>query len=880
MRKTSQDGGDSSSITSGIENEIKKSGAIIKTKRNSIKRKVQNFSHESDDAVIEPLLQKDKEKTETIKPQSAKFNLLTKTKTDTDGKGSDKDKLITDKSSGLSDTSDIKDRVVESSNVKDNSVSKFTSSNAPIHNHMNTNVFNSHDGLKGYVAPKSQILVEIDNSRQVGYNPSPLIFTTAKIHTDGKTKQMEPVQMTPVPILSTIEVSVIKSGINTGETSGQVSSNISTGYSTISHNAKPITEQIMKPLLNTLQNKEIDSKILISTEKKTVTTNAPDKISLSSLSNKESTLTQPKSITTSSKDNATENKNTSKKDQSGTECPPKTSGSQPANSISSNKIKTTLPQVLQIGAVALSTTKVTSANNNGKSEVIEQPLTIMSDKSPRYPVKKSDLNKIVKPDSQKTDACGSVKSEDKASADKDYNNTSFNNKQLQRQSVVNDKDGTMPKLKSNMVTSPQSNEGMSLNKSGEKSISNEADEIGDKTKLPKHSANNVPTTIITTLPISANTADNKIPASLTTSSTASKKLTQTTSSVPVSKIHNVDLRKSLTDDLYCAVTCSKTSVATTANSTTSKTVAPTKTTSVNNPPAIGIQVTTTQTNTATATIKTTSVTVPKTVKESSTSINAPNAAKTSVLMSTTVTSAPSTTIAAGNKISAPISTVVTTSKLSDDVVTAPATKIPSKTTGAIADKISTPSVAMNSSDNPLTSSSSSKICTPITKVGTVTPTTVSKPLNTENKSGSASSSVHVKTTNDGSREKPQGTGTLITKPTSSAISTKSAKVSTMVTPTTNSQRTMMTKPQTTAKTTATKTTSQSSEITPMSSSSKEKSSVAKNSTTSISSTTSGKSAAPNSTLVSSGSSSKSTDTSKRNDSKSKELSNGNKSLKA
>lgn len=212
MFQASQDAGDNTSITSGLDGEAKK----MKNKRSSIKRKVQSFSHESDDAVIEPLLQKDKEKTD-VANQSAKY-LLTKTKTDSisDEKGNDKDKLLADskfEKPSISCVPGITDKPSLSNVINDNIIVKsYVSTVAPIHNHMNTNVFGSPDAIKGIVAPKTQILVEIDGNRSSGYNPSPLIFTTAKIHTNGNIKQMEPVQMTPLPILSTIEGSVLKTG--------------------------------------------------------------------------------------------------------------------------------------------------------------------------------------------------------------------------------------------------------------------------------------------------------------------------------------------------------------------------------------------------------------------------------------------------------------------------------------------------------------------------------------------------------------------------------------------------------------------------------------------------------------------------------------------
>ncbi|XP_059060085.1 serine-rich adhesin for platelets-like isoform X1 [Achroia grisella] len=212
MRKTSHDGGDSTSITSVTENEVKKPVVGIMKKRNSIKRKVQNFSHESDDAIIEPLLQK--EKTE-IPNQSAKY-LLSKTKTDSMGeKEIDKVKLLYDNNHekpSLSCAPSAFEGKSLINNTKENHTDiSFSISPTTIYNHMNTNIFGSSDAAKNIASPKTQILVEIDGSKQIGYNPSSLIFTTAKIHADGQTKHMEPVQVTPVPILSTIEGNVVKS---------------------------------------------------------------------------------------------------------------------------------------------------------------------------------------------------------------------------------------------------------------------------------------------------------------------------------------------------------------------------------------------------------------------------------------------------------------------------------------------------------------------------------------------------------------------------------------------------------------------------------------------------------------------------------------------
>ncbi|XP_045459840.1 uncharacterized protein LOC123670388 [Melitaea cinxia] len=214
MLQTSHDGIDATSITSGIENEIKKAGAnFSKMKKSSIKRKVQNFSHESDEGIIEPLLQIEKEKAEIVN-KSAKF-LLNKSKIDSSyervNKSSDNFAL-----SG-STLSTPPSKVISATLKDSQSSTSYICGTAPMHNHMNTNVFSTYDVSKGIPAPKNQILVEIDGCKPGNYNPSPLIFTTAKIHTDSKSKLMEPVQTTPVPILSTIEGNVVKTLTNNSE---------------------------------------------------------------------------------------------------------------------------------------------------------------------------------------------------------------------------------------------------------------------------------------------------------------------------------------------------------------------------------------------------------------------------------------------------------------------------------------------------------------------------------------------------------------------------------------------------------------------------------------------------------------------------------------
>lgn len=169
--------------------------SIIKTKRNSIKKKVQNLSHESDDAVNEPLLRNESDNNS----QSAKFIPAPKTESAND--------IIRDKNYIFNDAK-MKLTGIQN-NTNDFPPHKLDcTETAPFHNHMNANVFNSFDPTRNASLPKTQILVEIEGCKSIPYNPSSLIFTTARIHNDNKSKNLEPVQMTAVPILSTIEVSM------------------------------------------------------------------------------------------------------------------------------------------------------------------------------------------------------------------------------------------------------------------------------------------------------------------------------------------------------------------------------------------------------------------------------------------------------------------------------------------------------------------------------------------------------------------------------------------------------------------------------------------------------------------------------------------------
>lgn len=282
MFQTSFDGGDIASITSGFDNEIKKPIAgILKTKKSSFKRKVQNFSIDSDDAVIEPLLQKVKESTE-IGNQSAK-NLLSKTKTESIiEKGDDKDKLLGDKKSGMPSMTSIPSvtnnaYLVNGSNNVKVSIKSNGSTITPIHSHINTNV--------PIYPPKTQILVEIESTKLSVYSPSPLIFTTAKIHTDGKSKQMEPVQVTPAPILSTVEGNLIKSGAVTDYITG-VNETLRRGseqnmQDNISKNQMPLLTNNVSS--NAVTNKSSVNKVVITSSTLAQVSQQPQTIDVKSV---------------------------------------------------------------------------------------------------------------------------------------------------------------------------------------------------------------------------------------------------------------------------------------------------------------------------------------------------------------------------------------------------------------------------------------------------------------------------------------------------------------------------------------------------------------------------------------------------------------------
>lgn len=174
------------------------------------------MSNESDEAIIQPLLQKDKVNMD-VGNQSAKY-LLSKTKTDSTGdKGNERDKLLSENQ--MEKPSMTSAPIIKGSSLANGLHDKFqvktTLSNKT---NMNVDDNSGHQDIKGIVARKNQVLVDIDEYKKSTYNASPLIFTTAKIHSDGASKTMEPVQMNPLPILST---TIDSSGVKTGSVSEQ-----------------------------------------------------------------------------------------------------------------------------------------------------------------------------------------------------------------------------------------------------------------------------------------------------------------------------------------------------------------------------------------------------------------------------------------------------------------------------------------------------------------------------------------------------------------------------------------------------------------------------------------------------------------------------------
>lgn len=471
---------------------------------------------------------------------------MSKTKTDSNSdRGGDTDKLIQDDKSSTANVSNVEDITLPTS-LKDATTSKYTTT-GPLHNHMNTNMFSSHDSGKGFVAPKTQILVEIDGSKQAGYSPSPLIFTTAKIHTDGKTKHMEPVQVTPVPILSTIEVSLLKSGSIKGESSGLVNSNISAVYSTIPKSNINVTEKDNKISFKQAENTPIPpyivgTKVLISGDKTAVSSELA-KNSTSSLASKDLTTNQSKL-----------NSGTSKKD----------------NTMEKDALQSKVP-------VTLPTTKATILDETKKSVAKSEPTKFAGTVNPQphtinntsksggvvnqavtaAQTKTDDFKNIEKKNesnnnptafaSAKTQVSENVnKMPDKSSLN---STTSTNSRQLQRQSIVLDSDEPNLKLephinscapKNSKVGSQKSEESQKPN-SVSKSVTqskpagNDSFNLSDKTVLPKISANNIPASSVSAVPVSTAGNSNKTAASKSTPAPVHKSTAPVSTTVAANK---------------------------------------------------------------------------------------------------------------------------------------------------------------------------------------------------------------------------------------------------------------------------------------------------------------------------------------------------------
>lgn len=727
--QTSQDGGDSTSITSGIENEIRKPGGILKTKRSSIKRKVQTFSVESDDAVIEPLLQKDKEKIDTSKT-SAKFNLMPKSKTEaTSEKGTDKDKLISDdklQKATMANASNVTDRILPTSNVKENSISKLTSTNAPLHNHMNTNVFSNHDGLKTFVAPKSQILVEIDGSKHVGCSPSPLIFTTAKIHTDGETKHMEPVQMAPGPILSTIEVSVMKNGINTGGSSGNVTSNISAVY--IPQSNKNITESDPKPPTKTAgnattsQNKISDAKIQMSSEKTDVKSNILDESSAAS-SSKDTKFNQSIYSPTNVKGNFTENKN-----------------------------RVTVQHDAKTGAIATSNV----ANNPIKESKNDKPEAFS------YQENKVDLSKSNKPESldlQRAIPSDKLNSSDKIKDKaKDTANASFSSRQLHRQSTVSDKDD--PISKSNIVSPPLINDSKGFT-------------LDDKTKLPKSSANSDPIT-------SVHEIDSKTRASSTTTTAINKKHTSITNNTAVNQtaasITDSTVKNNSSVPVTTSVSANKSSfpITSSANKTCEASTTKLNTQNMSGAPKKVCD------PIPAAAIKNTSIpnTTPAAVNKSS--------PHTNTSMVSNKINVPTTNIVAPKKVSTPV-TITASNKISSPSTSIPAsnkTPFTSSSTTTAGNKLfnaTTSTVAANKvTASPTITTADSKLSKPITSTVAISKTSATSTTTTAGNKLSDSKTTSAATNKMSATTSTTTADSKISNPiTISAVTNKTAAPSTV-----------------------------------------------------------------------------------------------------
>ncbi|XP_045492638.1 mucin-5AC-like isoform X1 [Colias croceus] len=269
MRKTSKDTGDTLSINSGVENDIRKSDISAK-KRNSIKKKVQNFSQsESDDTALVPLLQTYKDKPEIAK-QGAKYSL---SKTKTDSINEEEEYILKNKDNDI-ESGKLCKPVMTAQNISTsvfNERSKILDSvivSSP------TNVLGSTSMTSSCSTTRNSLLIEMNDKSSNSVNTNALIFTTAKIHADSQPKTMDSTQVSATPILSTAESNLIRADVTPVLSNASTkadfikSSNLKTVISTNEPTSKvnsslsgPITNETKKVIDKSPTNK-FDDKIL------------------------------------------------------------------------------------------------------------------------------------------------------------------------------------------------------------------------------------------------------------------------------------------------------------------------------------------------------------------------------------------------------------------------------------------------------------------------------------------------------------------------------------------------------------------------------------------------------------------------------------------
>ncbi|CAG4940622.1 unnamed protein product [Colias eurytheme] len=197
------------SINSGVENDIRKSDISAK-KRNSIKKKVQNFSQsESDDTALVPLLQTYKDKPEIAK-QGAKYSL---SKTKTDSINEEEEYILKNKDKDI-ESGKLCKPVTTAQNISTtvfNERSKILDS--VIVCSSTTHVFGSTSMTSSCSTTRNSSLIEMNDKPSNSVNTNALIFTTAKIHADSQPKTMDSTHVSATPILSTAESNLIRADV-------------------------------------------------------------------------------------------------------------------------------------------------------------------------------------------------------------------------------------------------------------------------------------------------------------------------------------------------------------------------------------------------------------------------------------------------------------------------------------------------------------------------------------------------------------------------------------------------------------------------------------------------------------------------------------------